>query len=123
MRPTHEDMSNTAKLSQQALTDSARWFGDTVSITDVRFLSLALCGETGEVANLVKKIWRGSLSMHDEATRHALAMEVADTYTYLVLLAGALNLDLEKLYAAKRKVNERRFTEERRLREQRGRES
>lgn len=99
--------SPTWQLSQTAYADSKRWFPKTAD--SVAFTTLALAGEVGEVANIVKKLERGSLQWNDARVRMDLAMEVADVYTYLVLLAGQLGVDLEKVYAAKRIENERRF--------------
>ena len=60
---------------------------------DVFFLALAMAGEVGEVANLVKKEWRGSLHL-DAAVAH----EIADVYVYLLLLAKARGIeDLDAL--------------------------
>ncbi len=99
--------SPTFLLSQQALEDSRRWFPE--SAESVAFTTLALAGEVGEVANIVKKIERGSLRWTDAKVRYDLAMEIADVYTYLVVLAGQCGVDLEKAYAAKRIENAQRF--------------
>lgn len=70
---------------------------------DSRFLSLALCGEAGEVANKIKKRWRG-----DEIPLSAISEELADVRVYLELLARCLGLDLdeevEKILAKKIRV-------------------
>ena len=99
--------SELYSLAKQALEDSRRWFPS--SAESIPFTVLALCGEVGEVANVVKKIERGSLDFKDAKVRFDLDMEVADVFTYLVLLAGQLNVDLVKLYEVKRVENERRF--------------
>jgi hypothetical protein len=54
---------------------------------DKRFLSLALYGEAGEVANLIKKKWRGDQlgPNHQSLLRN----ELGDVYAYLKLLAMA----------------------------------
>lgn len=54
--------------------------------------SNAVLGELGEAANIIKKIERGDLTL-DEA-RPALAKELADTQTYLDLLAFRAGIDL-----------------------------
>lgn len=94
-------------LGKEAHEDSRRWFPKTSE--SVAFTVLALCGEAGEVANLIKKIERGSLQWTDAKVRYDLNMEVADVFTYLILLAGQLGVDLIKLYELKRIENERRF--------------
>lgn len=97
-----------------------RWFGDVnghvaLSITHH---TLALCGEVGELANIIKKVERGSLDFNDAKVRHHIAQEMTDVYVYLLNLAGLLKIDLEKAYTLVRANNEQRFMEERRIREQ-----
>jgi NTP pyrophosphatase (non-canonical NTP hydrolase) len=94
-------------MSRVALEDSRRWFPETAD--SVAFTCLALAGEVGEVCNIVKKLERKSLKWGDAKVRMDLHMEVADAFTYLILLAGQLNVDLVKLYDLKRVENEQRF--------------
>lgn len=63
---------------------------------DIHFLALALCGEVGELANLVKKDWRQAWGEKvDQARLEAeIADEIADANVYLYLLARALNVDM-----------------------------
>lgn len=56
------------------------------SLEDRRFLALALCGEVGELANLVKKEWRGDV---DPAYGEKVRDELGDVYAYLILNAMA----------------------------------
>jgi NTP pyrophosphatase (non-canonical NTP hydrolase) len=60
------------------------------SVEDTRFLTLALCGEVGELANLIKKDWRG-----DKVEFGKIRDELADVRIYLQLLSVALNVDLD----------------------------
>jgi len=62
----------------------------------------ATVGELGELANLMKKVDRGDLSL-DEA-RAAIAKEFADVQTYLDIMAMKLGVDLGE--ATKDKFNE-----------------
>ncbi len=79
----------------------------------LEYLTNALAGEVGEVANLVKKVvrsvvyGRGDLRLDD--VRHELAEEIADVFTYLLTIAGLLGLDLEKTYLQKLEKNRKRF--------------
>ena len=57
----------------------------------VRFMTLALCGEAGELANLVKKDWRGDAGDR----REKMIAELADVGNYTFMLAEALGVDLE----------------------------
>ena len=109
-----------AKMSKQAGEDSEKWFDDCAVVHSIPHHTLALAGEVGEFANLVKKIERGDLRMGDARVRHALAMELTDVLTYVLNLAYLLNIDLAKAYEVKRNENDKRFTEQRRLREQEG---
>jgi NTP pyrophosphatase (non-canonical NTP hydrolase) len=59
---------------------------------DRRFLALALAGEVGEVANLVKKDWRGDTL---PALVADVTEELADCRIYLELLAGCFGVDLD----------------------------
>lgn len=64
---------------------------------DRRFLALALCGEVGELANVIKKDWRG-----DAGDRiQALTEEFADIRIYLELLAASYSVDLDAACEAK----------------------
>lgn len=62
------------------------------SNTDERFLALALCGEAGELANIIKKRWRDGVDMSEEVKD-----EIADIRVYLELLAKCFGIEGEKL--------------------------
>ncbi len=62
------------------------------SSTDERFLALALCGEVGELANLIKKRWRDNADLTEE-----IKDELADIRIYLELLAKGFDMEGEKL--------------------------
>jgi len=59
---------------------------------DERFLALALCGEAGELANLIKKRWRDGADLTEEVKD-----ELADIRVYLELLAKCFSIEGEKL--------------------------
>jgi NTP pyrophosphatase (non-canonical NTP hydrolase) len=63
------------------------------------FLALAICGEAGELANLVKKMWRG-----DNVDVNEIYAEMADIRIYLEHLSRYLQLDLDK--ACEKKLDE-----------------
>lgn len=119
------DMRSDSLLSdiaKQCLDDSDRWFGDQPLQLrrSVAYHALAMCGEAGEFANVVKKVERGSLSIKDSQVRYQLMMELTDVFVYLMNLAGIMGIDMFKAYAHVRKLNEERFTDERSKREQNG---
>jgi hypothetical protein len=99
-----------AELSEEMMRDSERWFGESGTVRDFRFLALALCGEAGEYANVVKKIWRGSADPKSPAVRTQLAGEQTDILIYLLLGAHVQGMDLIKCYYNNvRPANEKRF--------------
>ena len=59
---------------------------------DERFLALALCGETGELANMIKKRWRDNVDLSEE-----IKDEIADIRIYLELIAKCFNIEGSKL--------------------------
>lgn len=65
--------------------------GEPGTEDDIRFLALAMAGEAGEAANVVKKAWRDGYTTN----RERLAEEIAGTACYLIGLAYAINLDLD----------------------------
>jgi NTP pyrophosphatase (non-canonical NTP hydrolase) len=62
------------------------------SSADERFLALALCGEAGELANMIKKRWRDGVGLEEE-----IRDEIADVRVYLELLAKCFGIQSEKL--------------------------
>ena len=64
------------------------------SNSDERFLALALCGEAGELANMIKKRWRDGVDLSEE-----IRDEIADIRVYLELVAKCFNIEGAKLDA------------------------
>lgn len=79
---------NLFKLHQQM---TAHLFPPFAS-EDERFLALALCGEAGELANMIKKRWRDGANLTEE-----IRDEIADIRIYLELLAKRFNMEGELL--------------------------
>ena len=57
-----------------------------------RFLALALCGEAGELANMIKKRWRDGADLTEE-----IRDEIADIRVYLELMARCFSIEGVKL--------------------------
>ncbi len=57
-----------------------------------RFLALALCGEAGELANMIKKRWRDGADLTEEVKD-----EIADIRIYLELIAKCFGIHGDKL--------------------------
>jgi len=88
--------------------DSERWFPELHKENKgtplYAFYALALAGEVGEVANEVKKNIREVGGNYGK-----LGPELADVFTYLLLLADELGINLFLEYLKKREVNEERW--------------
>lgn len=106
------------ELAEQCLSDSQRWFPDVCpqptdtsrqTVMHIIHHTVAMFGEVGEFANIVKKIERGSLDFDDLKTRFQLRDELVDVLIYLLNIAGILEIDLLDAYNVKREFNERRF--------------
>lgn len=95
------------ELAQEMRANSERWFPEMHAATpDLSvFDALGLAGEVGEVANLVKKVMRGD----DVSTLEGIGAELADCFTYLLLLADEMGVDIEAEYEAKAAKNEARW--------------
>lgn len=96
-----------SKQTRQCMEDSERWFPAIAH--SVIHHGIGLAGEAGEVCNIIKKAHRGDIDLHEPLQRHRLAMELVDTYIYLLNLAGILGVDLSKAYEVKRRENLGRF--------------
>ena len=65
--------------------------------SDVTYLSLALCGEAGELADKVKKIIRDRDGLFTHEDHIALALELGDALWYAANLARALDFTLDEV--------------------------
>lgn len=99
------------RLAAEMRANSERWFPGTHDPRqqdmplDV-FYTLGLSGEVGELANGIKKLHRDGPT---NALVRNLRAEMADVFTYLLLLADHLGVDLVAEYQHKAKVNEQRW--------------
>lgn len=73
--------------------------GDTQSVAFLNKI-LGLVGETGEVAERVKKVQRNDDGILDEANRQALLKELGDALWYLSAIAHYLDEPLEDIAKA-----------------------
>ena len=62
--------------------------------------TLGLCGESGEVADKVKKVIRDRQGHFDPDTRDAIELELGDVLWYVAQLASELGLSLEGIAEA-----------------------
>lgn len=102
--PAAHDSAPLRWAGRQMRRDSEAWFPELHARDDghqlVAHYGLGLAGETGELVNLVKKLNRDG--MVDEAR---IGDELADVFTYLLLLADAFDVDLLAAWRAKRLTN------------------
>ena len=78
------------------------------TIHDPAYLALAICGESGELANLIKKRWAGYQVVSDDAIKKELA-DVLNYCFHMVITLGMTfeeidKVCIEKLEAFKRKT-------------------
>lgn len=101
----------------QCVSDSDRWFPGH---QDLGFTTLAMVGEAGEVANIIKKIVRGSITIEEAMDvnfmkgldKDPLQVEIVDVLIYLCNLMGASefkDVNWNEIWNAKRDFNEQRF--------------
>lgn len=64
---------------------------------DIIYPTLGMCGESGEVAEKVKKIIRDKNSVCDENDKHALAKEIGDVLWYINRFAWSIGYELEEI--------------------------
>lgn len=88
----------TSEAEHKRRLGRAGW--DAYSEEDRYFLALSLCGEVGELANLIKKQWDGR---SDPPTAIEIFDELADVRILLELLAECFGVDLD--YAARIKLS------------------
>ena len=93
-------------IQRQCWNDSVEYFPNSHPGSP-DYLALCLAGEVGEVANEIKKLLRGSITL--EELRRRLHDELPDILIYLVMLAESVDVDLAKAYEQKREYNNGRY--------------
>lgn len=63
----------------------------------INYLSLALCGEAGEVADKVKKVLRDKDGCYSEEDKREIALELGDCMWYIANLAFAIGFPLNDI--------------------------
>ncbi len=106
----HHDFYETLdSIAAEARRNSERWFPsvhnpEQALVPLAVHYALGMCGEAGEVANVVKKALRKG-----ETTSDGLADELADVFIYLLLLADEAGVNLYAAYQHKRDICEKRW--------------
>ena len=83
-----------------------KWHKGDINSWSLSDWACAMAGEAGEVCNVVKKLRRAEDGLigntkTDSELKQDLADEIADTFTYLMCLASAANIDLETSFVKK----------------------
>lgn len=73
----------------------------------LEYLALALCGESGEVANAVKKVIRGDHTYQEQ--KEEIIGEVTDVLIYILKFAYQMDFDLEEAFLKKLELNRTKF--------------
>lgn len=81
-------------------------------------MSLSLCGEAGNLANIIKLIDRGELNPEDAKAHFQMVMNLADVFVYVLNIAAILKVDLLRAYEQKVIANEKRFVDDKEKKEQ-----
>lgn len=99
---------NLDHLACRSRANSERWFPDLHARSTLELQThyvMGLVGEAGELANLAKKADRYGHPMTPEDA----APELADVFTYLLLIADELGVNLERAWQEKQAVCEQRW--------------
>lgn len=83
----------------QNLTQETTVYPDAnhYTTTAIIYCTLGLVGESGEIANKVKKILRDYDGLVTDITRDELRKELGDVFWYLARLADELEFDLDSI--------------------------
>ncbi len=77
----------------------------------LEYLVVALTGEVGEFANIVKKMRREYMHLSNKRSDYMdkLREELVDIFIYTVITANLLDMDIEEEFLKKLEYNRRRF--------------
>lgn len=82
------------EYQQKALT-TAKWSGD--HLKDLSHWTLGVTGESGEIAEKVKKIIRDNDGIVSKEIRRELAKEIGDVLWYLAILSKHLGYSFDEI--------------------------
>jgi NTP pyrophosphatase (non-canonical NTP hydrolase) len=106
------DINDMQRMNAE-FSESRGWFYHKANSTDdminkLGYNTVAISGEVGEFANLVKKVLRNKEKLNDEMLSH-MKEEVADIFIYTLIVSRLLKMDLAEEFMKKQKKNEQRF--------------
>lgn len=82
------------------LIEKTAVFPEEIALT---YCTMGLCGEAGEVAEKMKKLYRDEGGDITETFRHDIKKELGDVIWYVTALAQKLDLSLEEVMEANHK--------------------
>lgn len=102
-------------IMKQCFDDSQRWFPDTAE--DASYLAMCTAGEAGEMLNIAKKVYRGSIGWDTDITKEGKTQsaeewfveEGIDTFIFLMNIFELFGIDVVAEYQKKQAFNEERF--------------
>lgn len=100
-------MENSTKLDDyQSFVKETAIFPREMKII---YPTLGLCGESGEVAEKIKKVIRDNNGEFDEVSKVNIIKELGDVLWYLTAIASDLDVSLETIFTANmEKLRDRR---------------
>jgi NTP pyrophosphatase (non-canonical NTP hydrolase) len=106
------DLKSMQKM-QTDFSESRGWYfhkavDQKELIEKMEYMAVALAGEVGEYANLVKKILRQKELLNNEM-KDRIKEEITDIFIYCLLTSSLLGMDLEKEALKKIEKNKQRF--------------
>lgn len=81
----------------QKWVEANRKYPDLGSFAGLEYCILAMCGEAGETANVLKKLIRDRASQIDNYDRAKLLLELGDVLWYVAAAASELGSSLEEV--------------------------
>lgn len=101
---------------QQEFDEAHGWKWDVEDekgiLERLKYVAIAITGESGEFANIVKKSLRENFpegKMPDDEKKGMLRKELVDIFIYTMLASRTLGMDLEKEYLKKLEELKQRF--------------
>jgi NTP pyrophosphatase (non-canonical NTP hydrolase) len=103
------NMWTIPEFQKDMVEKTYRWFPDTVKDGEINLhmLIYGICGESGEIADEMKKFIRGSRTQEELVEK--LGNESVDLFHYIALLWVVLGIDPGEVYAKLTEANEKRF--------------
>lgn len=81
----------------QQFTINSAFFTENKNIDFLSYLTIGISGESGELANKVKKIYRDKRGIVDNEDKEHLALELGDIIWYISVLAKKLGFTIDEL--------------------------